>query len=149
MAPPARLNTTRGPAWARARSPTMSEERVMRNTWYGRATTVICRPMFPTSWPIHSSRKSRESRRGLKSMATARKAVLLSGGLSLRPRIVTRGDSTQSAPRHRRRGLRYLRPPHAPSPGQYGGVTEHATDLVDVGALDAWLGDRLPGAGHP
>src|SRR2546422_5089024 len=119
MAPPARLNRTRGTAWARARRPTISDDRVMTYTWYGRATTVTWRPMVETICPIQRRRKSRESRSGLVSRARPRRAA-----------VARRGGRAVSMETR-----------------QYGRVASDG--LVDEGALERWLGDQLPGAGRP
>ena len=69
-APPSSDSTMSGPSSARLMSPTISDDPVMVNTWYGNATSVIWLPMSDTDCPAISSLRSRDLRRGLRSART-------------------------------------------------------------------------------
>ena len=69
-APPMMENTSNGPSCATPSNPTASDEFVWWNTWNGSAAEVIVVPRNDTAWPIHSRRKSRDTRRGVVSSST-------------------------------------------------------------------------------
>ena len=56
MVPPITDNVRSGISSHSASRPTASDERVIRNTWYGTATAVMWLPMSEMVSPVHSKR---------------------------------------------------------------------------------------------
>src|SRR3954469_7579790 len=74
-APPTMLSTSNGTSSARPSRPTASEEWGRVKTSHGNPTVVITLPVNEMACPNQSSRKSRDDRSGVRSMASARRPM--------------------------------------------------------------------------